>query len=439
MKKQSKNLTKIHAARSPKDVVAIVLGIAKTVKRIAGNTDELLQSLSSNPYARISLSATEVEQSQLAKHKSKRKSTDEKGKSIVFNVDAPNIDYESLVKDSQALDELAQSIIELEVAEQVLRSQTFKSQKSQDKAVAALVPIIREAKQERDRLIQAMIKISSTHRPTDHLSVVKTARNYLRKILSDDQYTKIDVRTFTLHPNPSEVWYQSYIGISDLANREGYVYDDYILVITGVLNIEEGELRHSVTSIKDAKIPGSFGIGNEIQTVPKLKTRINSLLNIDNFLTIRNKASVPVTTKNLRDRGIEEASDFITGVRVTNDHIMFRLEKGMNDQERKELIEKLNPFLHTVLYREDKKRAKNLDDSGDFTKKRKPEAERKGKRKYALQHKFRKGNRGHDWVTFVIVPSGKSATDILTQTKVDTLARELDLSFKQVQALKSIL
>ena len=356
-----------------------------------------------------------------------------KDPSIRYTVEVPDINLEDIIRDTQVLEDLTQSIIELEVAEQVFRSQTFSSQKSLEKALSALTPILEDARKEKARLLATMLRLSGQHKPKAHLDVVKTVTNHIKAILEDSQYSDVIGHTFTLHPNPKEVWFQTYLNVKDLANEEGHIYYRYAVVITGVLTLATGDLNYSMTSIKDTLTPGTFGIGQPVKTVSALKKRVNSLFKIDNLFSILDRVPTPASIKGkaLEEKGILNVSKFVTAVRVSEESMLFRLIPGLSKQEKEDVVSSIYPFLRTLLYRSDMKRAKKIDPDNKLLK--------RSNKTLSLQHKFLRGKRGKDWLKIVIVPIGKSATDILTINKLNTLAKELDLTHRQLKELKAIL
>lgn len=444
--KQTRNLVAIQNSRSPNDIIAIVLKISQSIRKTKLVTDYLMASLSKSVgHATLSISAkpnySEDDFANIGKTGTKRKGVriktaadaPKKDPSIRFTVDVPDINLEDIIRDTQVLEDLTQGIIELEVAEQVLRSQTFKSQKSQSKALSALAPIMEEARKEKDRLLATMLKLSGQHKPKAHLDVVKTVSKHVKSILDSSQYSDIVGHTFTLHPNTEEVWFQTYLNVKDLANEDGHIYYRYAIVITGVLKLATGDLEYSMTSIKDTLTPGTFGIGQPVKSVSALKKRINSLFKIDNLFSILDRVPTPASIqgKALEEKGILNVSKFVTGVRVSKESMLFRLIPGLSKQEKEEVVSSIYPFLRTLLYRSDMKRAKKIDPENKILK--------RNNKTLSLQHKFIRGKRGKDWVKVVIVPIGKSATDILTINKLNALAKALDLTHRQIKEIKAIL
>lgn len=443
--KQTRNLTAIQNSRSPNDVISIVLKISKSIRKTKDVTDKLLASISNTAgHATLSISTADYDETEFSgikrgdtSHRRVKRKGDvaaqNSNPSIRFKVDVPDINLDDIIRDTQNLEDLSQGIMELEVADQVLRSQTFKSQKSQEKALTALTPILNEAREEKDRLLKTMLKLSGQHKPKAHMDVVKTLNKHIKFVLDDSQYSEIKGHTFTLHPNKDEVWFQTYLNIQDLANRDDHIYYRYSIVVTGVLNLDSGDLVYHMTSIKDNLTPGSFGIGQEVKNVTALKNRVNSLFSVDTILVIRDRVAIPAAAqgKELEKKGILNVSKFVTGVRVSDDSMLFRLIPGLDKKEKEEVISSIYPFLRTLLYRSDMKRAKKIDPENKVLK--------RNNRTLSLQHQFIRGKRGKDWVKIVIVPIGHSATEILTANKLTKLAKELDLSQRQLKELKAIL
>lgn len=354
----SARIEKLRAARSGKELLQIIQDMAENVHGLSDNAQSLLKSVSSVRSVRrhISLS-NDIELGDLSDIQTAGKKITPSSKVRIPSMrtvldegsfDAP--DLSELKRDNKALHELNQGITELEVAEQVLMSSSLADLKTSQSALKA----IRAAKAEAEKALKiqltAMSKIAKKTKPRVHLGICQAVVKHLQAVLDKKSYVSIeDPKTFVYQQDDDIVHYQTYITVDHLVNGDDTVYEAYTFVVTGVLNTMTGELHHTVTSIKDNQVPGTFPIGTEVDTGADMKRRINSLLSIDGFSATHDRRVVPVSTKYLKQNSsLPESSPNISNIRVQNDFVYVTLVPGLTDAEVKDTVTDVTAALKRI-------------------------------------------------------------------------------------------
>lgn len=360
MAKPNKNSTvikKLREARSIKQLLDILAPVADSVAEIEDNAEALLKSVSSVRTVSIKLDMQSLSNARelgdllddAAPTKTRRSGTRIPSmRAVLENFEAPDLKH--LQRDSKALDRLSQDIAELEVAEQVLMSGSLSDMSGRSAALKSIQALKKQAKEALDKQLAAMAKIAKKTKPKPHTGIVAACIKHLESILDKGSYSGIESKTF-IYPtgaDSSVIHYQTYIFINDFMNEEGHVYDSYAFVLTGILDMDTGELHHALTAVKDHMVPGSFAVGKTVENSSELKRRINTLLAVDSFRAHQDRKVLKHTTKHLKNSSLPESSSSIKSVGVRNDEVWVSLVPGLTDAEEKSALESIMGSLSTI-------------------------------------------------------------------------------------------
>lgn len=427
MRKIDKNsliIGKIQSARSVKEILDILKPVEASIHELEESSSTLLKSVSAVRTVRqtISLSGREVELSDV-KRPGIRQSTTKKFpalKTVLENYDTP--DLNQLTRDNESLDLLAQSIAELEIAENTLMGQNLSNMASRDVALKHIRSLKKEAQQALNTQLIAMSRIAKKTKPKAHIAITNGLVEHLKSILDKKVYSDIDTKTFIYHPHKGvggsgpidkeTIHYQTFIFIENFMNEESEVYEGYAFVLTGILDINTGELSHALTSIKDQRIPGSFNIGKEIEGSAELKRRVTTLLNIDNFQSRGARRMLPQGTSYLKKTTLATQPN-IDAMRVQDDQIYFRIVKGLTDQEEMETIQAAVGLLRTI-FRNTINPTKNS----------------------AVIRKMKGRAQGRIWYRVHFSPKDNADPTELTANKLKEVQQALGLTQNQVQIIR---
>ncbi|SBV38499.1 hypothetical protein BN7874_280 [Phage NCTB] len=371
MKKPSKNIEKLQNARSLNELMSVVDSIKRKITNVGKSTAKLLQGLSSTSTITINLSsaeesfkATAADDIELGdiKKKATRKAANKKSGSLrtVLDKSIKTPSTKQLARNSSVIEEITSSISDLEVAIRVLTSKQFSKMDESKSAVNLIKQLIAQAKEIKDTHLNALSKIASDFTPTDHKRAVAFLKKILTGDIQEDSYTKVQVKSFVLNPEDDIIYYQTFLLLRNLANKEGFIYEAYSYVLTGVLDtsVKEPELVHHLTTLKDPKVPGSFPIGSEVETKAALTKKVNALNIIDDLNVTYGGIKLKKSSADLQRSGLGDISPNISkyklkgkevaGIRVKNNRLYVRLNRGMSEKQKTNLLSTLIPLIKAI-------------------------------------------------------------------------------------------
>lgn len=425
MKKPTRLEEKLLNVRSVKELLLLLKPLKENIGELGEATERLLKSVSSTRkrgvIRQISISANEIELGNIKQTRSSPKTPSVR--SVLDAYVSP--DMSDLVQDNDSLRELTTSIRELDVAEQVLMSNSLSSLPGQDSALKSIRKLRSDAQKVLDNHLKAMSTIAQKNTPQQHKAVIKATLDFITSQLDDTSYSNIVKRTFIYNPKRSAdtLHYQTYLLIEDFVNSEGDTYDRYAIVITGVLDLDTGTLVHHATSIKDHSTPGSFEIGPEVETFAKLKRRITTLFNLDSFMVRGLRKAIPHTADILlKNTDLPESSKYIVersigkkkikAIRVKNSEIYVQLKGSLTDLQEQEAVASIMASLRKIF-------AKEIG----------------GSRNSIVRRKQRGKVSGATWYSFVISPTKSNGRE-LTAAKLNQIADVLGLTKEQIAGFK---
>lgn len=358
LKKESKITEALKGARSLNDVLSAVDLIGNALKNLDKISKKVLSSLSNRSItikldssSPNSVSASrEIEVSEL---KRKQKTGNSKPlKTFLDDKKVKTPKEADLVKSSTLVQDINDAISELQTALRVLRSKDFAKFDDNNGAVAQIKAQIKQAERLRDDQLKAMSRISKQFTPKEHLKVVDAAVRFIESELKSEGYTRIQKRTFVLSASKDIIHFQTFIVLRDLVTKEGYAYDQYSYVLTGVLSTMTGEFDHYLTTLKDPRMPGKFPIGKEVETVAELGNMVKTYNQLDSLIVRNNKIKLTkggsaVKTEQI-SKQIKTVSPYIRGMRIKDKEIYIRLDESVSGARKKKILADLIVIIKSV-------------------------------------------------------------------------------------------
>lgn len=391
---------------------------ARTATEFKRILDQVVTSASSVkvPKKILSLSAKAIELSDLANNKP-AKQLDLNSVIDISKIDLNNIRDKS--KYNAQVSQLSQAVAELNVAYTILNSKAFSAFKDQGAAAKQLLSVIKDATDLRTNLVRVMSIDVKKDAPPEHTKLAGTIANYLKSILSDEQYSGIRIRTF-IASGLDPIIFQSYVFVDNFVSTDGVHYQNFAVVLSTQVAVASGMSTNYVTSLQDDKVPGSFPMGRMIDTPAQLKRSISELLVLDGFLNFSERKPMARTTGSLRNttmlgsgrvmiRGKE--TEIFDSIRVQNDKLFVRLVKGLSKQERQTAAEEILAQAGVVFR------------AGSSSK-------------ATLIHRFVKGRDGREFMEIALTTSAGAQKGTLTLAKIDQLSEALGLNPQQKRLLK---
>lgn len=347
------NLDKLQKARSLNDVLGIVDSIKKKIETVGKSTNRLLKGLSSSKALVISLSANEIELGDIANQPRPTQSKKGGMRTVLDKIKAPS--PKDLSDNSSAIEELNDAIEDLNAAIRILSSKTFSKMDESKKAIESIKHIIREAGKIKREQLNAMQKLSRNYMPKEHSRQVKILEEIVENSIPDENYTGLSINSFVLSPSKDHIYFQTFVTVEDLSNAEGFIYENYSYVYTSVLDLNTSELAPHITSLKDPKVPGTFPIGIELDSLKQLKAKILAINHIDelNSVKSRTRFGTAKQRQQMQRKGsiISEVSRHIKKVRFHNKNLYVQYSKSISPREKSELLETLFPLIRSIFLR----------------------------------------------------------------------------------------
>lgn len=395
---------------------------ARTATEFKKILEDVVDSVSSVKVPRnlLSLSAKAIELSDIKTGTVKKSQT----KTLDLNnvIDISKIDLNNVkdkAKYNRQVNQLSQAIAELNIAYTILNSKAFSAFKDQTNAAKSLLSVVKDATDLRTNLVRVMSIDVKKDAPPEHTKLAGSIANYLKTILSKEQYSNIRIRTFIASAS-DPIIFQTYVFVDNFVNSDGIHYQNYAVVLSTSVAVASGISANYITTLVDDKVPGSFPLGRSVDTASQMKKAINTLLSIDGFLNFSERKPITKGTATLRNTTMlgggtvmvkGKPMEIFDNIRVQNDKLYVRLVPGLSKAERQIAAEEILAQASTVL--------------------------RTGmSSKNSLIHRFVKGRGGREFMEIALTASGGAAKGTLTLAKIDQLAESLGLSNDQKRLLR---
>lgn len=383
----SKRLDKIKNARSLNDVLDVIKEIAYEFKNSSAIVTNLVSSLS----AEISFD-----------HRDTKKSKVIKDTKFV----APKLS--ELQKHIEVIHKLYDNVVELDAAEAMVK-QSFTGNKKLPAALAAISELKKDIDNNINDAFDALQEIANKHLPSSMEDFIDKITGHIIDTLSSKSYKNI-FRQVYVTPDPTNkgfLHFASYIGIEDLKTVKGFAFDQYFIVVTGVIN-KQGDLSYYINSLPDFKVPGKYPLGRNVNSEQEAKKQINMLFAHNNFVVENNRLPMPITDDRSSTLGLTNLAN-VEKASVKEDELTVVLSpKVKTDAAVQKVLLDILARLNSAV----------------------------GARKNNKVFSYKIGAiGGKKAIKFILVPNGEKSTH-LNLSKLDEVSDLLSLTDKQKEALR---
>jgi len=289
----SKRLEKLQKARSLNDVLNIVNEIEQEFKTNSNNVDRLVSSLSAEELVidRRAAGAT--------------KPTVRKGKFV-----APPL--AELKKHNAIVDSLYENLLELDAAA-ALVAQAFAGNKNHAAALKHIKLLRVEVENKVNDALEALALIAEKHVPSELTVFADRLVGFLIDTLDPKRYRTITKEMYVTRNSDGGIEFSHYLGIDSLKVSSGHVYDQYYLVLTGVVN-KAGEMNVHLNAFPDFKLPGRYPVGLEVRDPKAALLHAKKLLAADDVISSSQRVPLPFEPERAKSlglttlRGVEDAT-----------------------------------------------------------------------------------------------------------------------------------
>lgn len=256
----------------------------------------------------------------------------------------------SMEKHSKLLQGLYDNAKELDAIEAMLRSQ-FPGIKAQKAAIDAIEALREEVDSSLHTALEALNTVASKHIPKEMESLRDRAVAWLIDNLPENQYEDIGYMEYaTVGDQPGEVSFSVYIEISMLKNGHGYVFDEYFITLTGVVNAKGG-IAYFVNALPDFKVPGKFPLGKQVDSESAMTQRISMLLAHNDVAPHLDKAPLPLhDAEDAASKGFT-AIRGVKGAQVKDDALYLEIASTTNAAQQKKIVSETSQLLNLAMRR----------------------------------------------------------------------------------------
>jgi hypothetical protein len=295
--------------------------------------------------------------------------------------------------------------------------QAFPEAKGQPAALKAVRALQREVGVAVQKAFGSLAQVAEASIPPEMRSIGNHLNEFLSTFLEADSYESMTETAYVFRtaaskddPLSKATWhYTIYVTIAGLKNSAGYIFEDYNVVLSALID-KTKNAQFYLTTLSDFRIPGKFPIGRQLKSPNDLKTVLTVMLQHNDVINVLNKQAMPLTTEGARTRGFNK----INGVKdstVVDDTLILKLNKmKATTSEINGIISQILPMLKQLV--------KIKSNSGDIIIK--PETD-----------------RGE--LHFQIIPTAKhgQAAPTLNLDKLKHLQFALDLSDEDIEDIKT--
>ena len=312
----SKRLDKIKSARSLSDILDIVSEIAYEFKNSSAVVKKVVNSLS-----------TEIVMDQ-------RRAKPKTGVEDTAFV-APKLS--ELKKHVDVVQKLYDNVVELDAAEAMMK-QSFTG----NSKLPAALKAVKELKANIDASIndafEALSEVAGKHLPKKMAVLVDGLTSHVIDVLPTKSYKNISRQVYVVpdQEDASMFHFCDYIGIEGLQNAQGFTYDRYYVIVTGVVS-KAGVMKFHVNSLPDFKIPGRYPLGKEFTTLKEATKHVDLLLDHNNFVVDFEKQVLPLDDTRAKTSGLTTIKG-IESVRIENDEITAILAPSVTTEKAAEAV-----------------------------------------------------------------------------------------------------
>ncbi len=199
----------------------------------------------------------------------------------------------NVTQHTDVINELHDRSLELDSIEALL-IQGFAGSRGQPAALKA----IRTLKKSVDSLLQnaftSLAKVAESSLPKEVRALGDAVTEFLINNLDEKTYDNMTETAYVVRTSENLWHYTIYVGIEGLKNEQGYVFDDYNVVLSAMID-QHKKVHYYLTTLADFRLPGKFPLGKEIKNAGEIKTVLSIMLRHNDVINVLDKHPMPVS------------------------------------------------------------------------------------------------------------------------------------------------
>ncbi len=400
---KSNRMEKIRQVRSLNDLLKVI----QEIREESENDGKVAQKLFS------SLSAARKDETIVIRHSPAGKVSKVKtsGKPAKLNFTGKVSSFKAppkaeIEKHNAVLQRLYENAKELDAVESMLRQQ-FSGVKAQREALSGVVALKKNVDTSIQTALTALNNVATKHFPTEMQEMRDVLTGFLIDNVPENQYDDIGFLEYVALGDKNSITFSVYVEIENLKNSNGYVFDEYFIILTGVVDAK-GNIAYFINALPDFKVPGKYPLGKQIASESQMEQRVSQLLAHNDIITDLERAPMPMhDDKDAHDRGFS-AIKGVLSAKVADDALYLEVGRA-NAQQKQAIVKETQNLLNQVMRR---------------------------KKDASVSHKA-VTKEGKHYLKFILYFKPGAAPQNLNLAKLSEMANVLDLSDAQMRKLRN--
>jgi hypothetical protein len=230
----------------------------------------------------------------------------------------------SVQHNTDVLNELHDKAEELASIEAFL-TQSFANTKGQPAALKAVRELLKNVDETIYKAFESLHKVADSYLPKEFKELSDALTDILLDSLDPDSYADLHHVTYVVRTEDKMWHYTYYVTIEDLKNSSGFIFDDYNVVLSALIDTKK-HASYYLTTLSEFRIPGKFPIGKAINSVNDIKHTLAILLGHNDVIDILHKKPLPLDSNSVKQHGFKNLPGVVS-VNVQDDSLIVTLSK----------------------------------------------------------------------------------------------------------------
>ncbi len=254
----------------------------------------------------------------------------------------------SIDKHMQIVDALYDNARELDAVEAMLR-QSFAGAKAQPSVLKAIASLKKEVNARVHEALSSLNKLAEKHFPDEMKKLRDQLTSLLLDLVPEDQYEDIESIDYAAMNAEGNYELSAYLEIKDLKNNDGYVFEEYCVVLTGVVHPKSHRVTYYLNTMPDFRHPGSYALGKQINNAKEMEHQLRMMLAHNDVVSDLDRKPMPMDTKEAKAKGFKNIRG-VGEVTVKDDALFLELNtaKSKSPAGQKAIVDQVIPLLNAA-------------------------------------------------------------------------------------------
>ena len=334
-------LDRIRKVRSINDVLDIVSELEQEINSDSKTAKRLL----------VSLSSEEIRIDHAAPGRTRKISTRSKRTGRTFTGTVQNFKAPSkaeVEKHTKVLQRLYDNAKELDSTEAMLR-QSFAGIKNQPAALKAVQELRKTVDSSIHTALTALNRVATKHFPSEMEYLRDQLTSFLLDSIPEKNYKDMSFLEYVSLGERGEIVFSVYVELENLVNSTGYTFDEYFIVLTGIVN-GRGAIAYYVNALPEFRVPGKYQLGKQVDNEREMERYVGMLLAHNDVVAELDRMPLPFHDDDSRTTSFK-AIRGVTDAKVADDSLMLEVSKTSSKTADEKIAKETIALLNQVMRR----------------------------------------------------------------------------------------